>query len=328
MLRGPRRNPCGRECFPVALREHRLKPEGGHVFAEDYPRFMEVSELPAQTRADERALRGAVRQQPGHLRRGAGARSGQPRRAILVRSAEDRGGARDRGGGQGEPHRQGSGDICLLWPGPGDLPLRLRRCLRGTGPGEVRRRRGAVPRVPVPHLPAHGTDVPPSQPGPEAPDRRHDGRAWDAADPQDVSRTRRRGHPQCRPGCLFGGSGVGAAAHGARAAAAAGRLRLRDRIHVRLEEQAGRPTAHAWSQGLREGQARDPAMPLPRSGYRSRIGAGRSAPGRRGPTTSARGREQTPTPPPTQPAGGWRERVNKTLAKATGYELRRASTKR
>jgi len=41
-----------------------------------------------------------------------------------------------------------------------------------------------------------------------------------------------------------------------------------------------------------------------------------------------RGRKRTPTPPPTQSAGGWRERVNKMLAKATGYELRRASTKR
>jgi hypothetical protein len=41
-----------------------------------------------------------------------------------------------------------------------------------------------------------------------------------------------------------------------------------------------------------------------------------------------RERKQTPTPPPAQPAAGWRERVNKTLAKATGYELRRASTKR
>ena len=40
------------------------------------------------------------------------------------------------------------------------------------------------------------------------------------------------------------------------------------------------------------------------------------------------GRKRTPTPPPAQPAGGWRERVNKALAKATGYELRRASTKR
>jgi Methyltransferase domain len=41
-----------------------------------------------------------------------------------------------------------------------------------------------------------------------------------------------------------------------------------------------------------------------------------------------RGRKGTPAPPAAQPAGGWRERVNKTLAKATGYELRRASTKR
>jgi hypothetical protein len=31
--------------------------------------------------------------------------------------------------------------------------------------------------------------------------------------------------------------------------------------------------------------------------------------------------------PDDEPSGGWRERVNKTLAKATGYELRRASDK-
>ena len=42
----------------------------------------------------------------------------------------------------------------------------------------------------------------------------------------------------------------------------------------------------------------------------------------------ARGRKRAPTPPSAQPAGGWRARVNKTLAKLTGYELRRASTKR
>lgn len=36
----------------------------------------------------------------------------------------------------------------------------------------------------------------------------------------------------------------------------------------------------------------------------------------------------TRPPSPAQSAGGWRERVNTTLAKATGYELRRASTKR
>jgi hypothetical protein len=35
-----------------------------------------------------------------------------------------------------------------------------------------------------------------------------------------------------------------------------------------------------------------------------------------------------PPPPPAPPAGGWRERVNKTLARTTGYELRRASAKR
>jgi Methyltransferase domain len=40
-----------------------------------------------------------------------------------------------------------------------------------------------------------------------------------------------------------------------------------------------------------------------------------------------RGRKRTPTPPPAQQAGGWRARVNKALARVTGYELRRASTK-
>jgi hypothetical protein len=47
-----------------------------------------------------------------------------------------------------------------------------------------------------------------------------------------------------------------------------------------------------------------------------------------GPGPGTGGREQTPPPPPAQPADGWRGRVNKTLAKATGYELRRVSTKR
>jgi hypothetical protein len=47
-----------------------------------------------------------------------------------------------------------------------------------------------------------------------------------------------------------------------------------------------------------------------------------------GPAPGARGGDGTPTPSPAEPAGGWRERVNKTLVKATGYELRRASTKR
>ncbi len=47
-----------------------------------------------------------------------------------------------------------------------------------------------------------------------------------------------------------------------------------------------------------------------------------------GPRPHKGGRESGPTPPPTQSAGDWRERVNKMLAKITGYELRRASTKR
>ena len=38
--------------------------------------------------------------------------------------------------------------------------------------------------------------------------------------------------------------------------------------------------------------------------------------------------ERTPTPRPAQSAGGWRQRVKTSLAKATGYELRRVSTKR
>jgi len=46
------------------------------------------------------------------------------------------------------------------------------------------------------------------------------------------------------------------------------------------------------------------------------------------PLPIAAGAEQAPTALRAQPAGGWRERVNETLAKATGYELRRASTKR
>lgn len=43
-----------------------------------------------------------------------------------------------------------------------------------------------------------------------------------------------------------------------------------------------------------------------------------------GPPLRARGHKPTPTPPPAQPAGGWRERLNNALARATGYELRRA----
>ena len=44
-----------------------------------------------------------------------------------------------------------------------------------------------------------------------------------------------------------------------------------------------------------------------------------------GPRPGGRGR--TPTPPPTQPASGWRERANKMLAAVTGYELRRSTTR-
>jgi len=46
-----------------------------------------------------------------------------------------------------------------------------------------------------------------------------------------------------------------------------------------------------------------------------------------GPPVRTPGRKATPTPSPARPASGWRERVNKTLAKTTGYELRRVSTK-
>jgi Methyltransferase domain len=38
--------------------------------------------------------------------------------------------------------------------------------------------------------------------------------------------------------------------------------------------------------------------------------------------------QRTTTPPPRQLAGGWRERVNRTLVNVTGYELRRAYTRR
>ncbi len=44
--------------------------------------------------------------------------------------------------------------------------------------------------------------------------------------------------------------------------------------------------------------------------------------------SAAGGRERAPTPVPRQPAGGWRERVNTMLARATGYELHRAHTER
>ena len=143
------------------------------------------------------------------------------------------------------------------------------------------------------------------------------------ADPQSDPRTRRRGHPQCRPGCLFGGSRAGGAALGARAADAAVGLRFRDRVHVRLEEQAGRPTAHARSRRLRQGQARDPEMPLPRSGHRRRLGAGRSSPGRRGPPGDARA--QTDPHVAARAAGRWVARTGQQDA-GQSHGLRAAAS--
>jgi hypothetical protein len=46
------------------------------------------------------------------------------------------------------------------------------------------------------------------------------------------------------------------------------------------------------------------------------------------PTAASPAREGGPASAPPQPDGGWRERVNKTLARTTGYELRRASPRR
>lgn len=40
------------------------------------------------------------------------------------------------------------------------------------------------------------------------------------------------------------------------------------------------------------------------------------------------GTQPAPDPAAAPPAGGWRERVNRTLARTTGFELRRASTRR
>ena len=66
--------------------------------------------------------------------------------------------------------------------------------------------------------------------------------------------------------------------------------------------------------------------------FRKAIIAGRwepraSLPGAAGPPPRTGGTQTDPDPAPAQPAGGWRERINKTLARATGYELRRASTR-
>ena len=52
------------------------------------------------------------------------------------------------------------------------------------------------------------------------------------------------------------------------------------------------------------------------------------APAAAGPPPRARGGERTATPPTARAGRRWRERVNRTLARTTGYELRRASTQR
>jgi hypothetical protein len=51
-------------------------------------------------------------------------------------------------------------------------------------------------------------------------------------------------------------------------------------------------------------------------------------PGAATPPPRTGGRQATPDPAPEPPAGGWRGRINKTLARATGYELRRSPTRR
>ena len=141
-----------------------------------------------------------------------------------------------------------------------------------------------------------------------------------------IREPRRRGHPQCRPGCLFGGSGIGVAALGARAADAGARLRVRDRVHVRLEDQAGRATGQAWSRRLREGEAPHPAMPLPYSGCRGRMGAGSFRPGRRGPTTPNAWAPTDPDPVSApRAAGRWVARAGQRDV-GQGHGLRAAAS--
>ena len=94
------------------------------------------------------------------------------------------------------------------------------------------------------------------------------------------------------------------------------RSRLADRPPLRgLEGYAKgkRVTVRCRSRKAAIAAGWEPVAPLPASA---------GAPPR------TRGAKRTPTPPPVQRAGGWRERVNTTLARATGYELRRASTNR
>lgn len=90
---------------------------------------------------------------------------------------------------------------------------------------------------------------------------------------------------------------------------------------------AGRPPMRGV-----EGYAKGKRVTLRCRSHRAAVAAGwepvASQPVAPGRPRRRRGRKRTPTPPPAQPAGGWRERVNRTLAGATGYELRRASARR
>jgi len=73
--------------------------------------------------------------------------------------------------------------------------------------------------------------------------------------------------------------------------------------------KGNRVTLRCRSRAAAKAAGWEPVAPLP-------VAAGTPPP--------PRGGKPTPTPAPAQPAGGWRARVNKTLARATGYELRRA----
>jgi hypothetical protein len=93
---------------------------------------------------------------------------------------------------------------------------------------------------------------------------------------------------------------------------------------------AGRPAMR----GL-EGYAKGKRVTLRCRSRSAAVAAGwesvASVPMGAGPPARTRGRRRTPTPTPRpvrRAGGGWRERVNATLVKATGYELRRASTRR
>jgi SAM-dependent methyltransferase len=81
---------------------------------------------------------------------------------------------------------------------------------------------------------------------------------------------------------------------------------------LRNYAQGRRATLRCRSREVGVAAGMPPVVPLP-------VDAGPA------PRTPARG--QTPTPVPPH-AGGWRRRANGVLARATGYELRRASTRR